>query len=597
MLRAPPWLATWLAIEALGLGLSVLRPPIREWTPGGWALGALVSALWLAAVWTAFSRLGRGRWIVAIAGAGALVSLLAVNVRTHLELGEFVTSSMLALTGSGGGPETTDVPSWLVGYLPPLGWLAAAAGTAWIAGSWIRSPRRGAVLPGVLAALGALAGVGWLASHRPVGHLPPDVSTFVALASIRSAPVPPPLPPISRREVRGAAIDAGTDVLVILVESWSRERLAAYGGPTDAMPSLEARLATETDAWTVFDRAYTVATATDLVLEAALTGVSPAAASEERGAAPLLWSFARAAGRRTLFVTPQSLDWGALPEVLDPRDLDRLSTRTELGGARVNDLGTDELLAADAMARELRSLPPEERLAAVYLTNALHEPFQTHSPGFRDPLGGSRYDRALRITDEAIDRILGALAETGRLERTLVVLIGDHGVTIDRKHPLPRLYGFYEEFVHVPMMVRLPASLRAARPALAAEMLGRRKSLVSTLDVLPTALDALGQPPAALDGTSLLGPLPADRRVVTVNANDRRQWEHEGFAVVWDDWRFLYTDLEGPQLFRIDRDPEQRDDLWPRAPAGIRAQIDRAMDERTVLRDIARTWDERPPIQ
>jgi hypothetical protein len=432
----------------------------------------------------------------------------------------------------------------------------------------------------VLAGAVSIAGLAWLRAAPGDEVVPPDVATFVALLEAGRAPMPDAEPALDRASV--APFDAAAlDVLVVVQESWSVQRALVPG----AMPRLEARRVAAPDRWVDFERAHTVSTSTDLVLEAVLTGVSPAAPAAARNRAPLLWAWADAAGHDTILVTPQSLDWAGLSEVLDLDALDVRWSRESVEAPPHNDLGADEMLGADTLAAAILGWPADRRLVAFYLSNALHTPFQDRSARLAaPPIRGGRYERALGVADAALDRILAALEVSGRLERTLVVVLGDHGVTIDRRHRLPRLYGFYEAFVAVPLMVRVPEALAHRRPEAAWSLAANRARQVDTLDVLPTVIDALGGSAADLEGRSLLAPLPSRHTTVAVNANDRRRWDHEGFAVIHGPWRFLYTDIEGAALYHVGADPTQRVDLCEVAPAWVRKIVLDEIDASPVLR-------------
>lgn len=113
------------------------------------------------------------------------------------------------------------------------------------------------------------------------------------------------------------------------------------------------------------------------------------------------------------------------------------------------------------------------------------------------------YDAEIRAADEAIGAFLDALRERDLLERSIVVFLSDHGEILGRQ----RWVGhgmLWEEALRVPLLIRFPASLRRQ---VQERLIG---APVQLADVLPTVLEALGQPlPAGLQGTSLM-PLVRD---------------------------------------------------------------------------------------
>lgn len=102
----------------------------------------------------------------------------------------------------------------------------------------------------------------------------------------------------------------------------------------------------------------------------------------------------------------------------------------------------------------------------------------------------ANYYNCLSRLDDGIGLLLAELEKTGAADNTMVIYIGDHGAQF------PRGKGtVYEGGLRVPMIVRWPG---VATPGLI------RQELVSTIDLLPTALQAAGvAAPAHLPGWDL----------------------------------------------------------------------------------------------
>jgi len=99
------------------------------------------------------------------------------------------------------------------------------------------------------------------------------------------------------------------------------------------------------------------------------------------------------------------------------------------------------------------------------------------------------YDCMLRL-DACVGQLLTQLAEAGKADNTLVVFIGDHGAQMARGKVT-----VYEGGMRIPYIVRWPDVARVAQ---------RSQALVSTIDLLPTFMDAAqGQTPSGLPGKSL----------------------------------------------------------------------------------------------
>jgi N-sulfoglucosamine sulfohydrolase len=116
------------------------------------------------------------------------------------------------------------------------------------------------------------------------------------------------------------------------------------------------------------------------------------------------------------------------------------------------------------------------------------------------------YHSCMARLDEGVGRLLAALERTGTAANTMVVFFSDHG------SQFPRAKGsVYDCALRIPLIVRWPA--KAARGLV-------RDALVSTVDLLPTTLKAVGVPSPTLPGFDL-HPLLASG-----NATSGRQYVH-----------------------------------------------------------------------
>jgi N-acetylglucosamine-6-sulfatase len=101
--------------------------------------------------------------------------------------------------------------------------------------------------------------------------------------------------------------------------------------------------------------------------------------------------------------------------------------------------------------------------------------------------------RALQSVDDMVDRLVGALRDTGELSNTYVVFTSDNGVHLG-EHRLQGKVTAYEEAVHVPLLVRGPSVPQEAT----------RSQLVLNNDLAPTFADLNStKVPSFVDGRSL----------------------------------------------------------------------------------------------
>lgn len=99
------------------------------------------------------------------------------------------------------------------------------------------------------------------------------------------------------------------------------------------------------------------------------------------------------------------------------------------------------------------------------------------------------YYNAVQRLDVGIGQLMAALEKHDRAKDTLVIFVGDHGPPFCRGKTT-----VYEAGIRVPFLVRWPG---VSRPLVS-------KAMVSTIDVLPTILDATGvENPGLMHGRSL----------------------------------------------------------------------------------------------
>jgi N-sulfoglucosamine sulfohydrolase len=102
----------------------------------------------------------------------------------------------------------------------------------------------------------------------------------------------------------------------------------------------------------------------------------------------------------------------------------------------------------------------------------------------------TQYYNAVQRFDAAVGLLLDALKDAGHADRTLIVFVSDHGPPFFRGKT-----SCYEGGVKVPLIVHWPGVFTQG---------DRSPALVSTVDILPTILDAVGRPvPDGLHGRSL----------------------------------------------------------------------------------------------
>jgi lipoteichoic acid synthase len=172
-------------------------------------------------------------------------------------------------------------------------------------------------------------------------------------------------------------------------------------------------------------------------------------------------------------------------------------------------LGGADVRFFEVMERRLADLP--EPFMAYLLTSSSHHPFELPREARLLRLGGLRdttlgnYLQAVHYTDRALGGFIEALRRSGRLERSLLVVYGDHSAALDLApheerllaSQLPALRNADSRFrrwwlrSRIPLLIRLPAAVAT----------GERLHPTGLVDLAPTVLPLLGvSSPPGLSG-------------------------------------------------------------------------------------------------
>jgi arylsulfatase A-like enzyme len=186
--------------------------------------------------------------------------------------------------------------------------------------------------------------------------------------------------------------------------------------------------------------------------------------------------------------------------------------------------------------------------------------YDAHAP-YEPPLPYRRahehpYDGAVAFIDAQIGQLLKILELRGLLDRTVVVVVGDHGESLGDHGESTHGLFVYESVLHVPLMIRAPrAGLR-----------GRRMSGVTrSVDVMPTVLELLGVPyEGRTDGESLLPLIAGVRRGLHAYAENLYPQLRFGWSAVraLRAGRFKIVGTARPELYDLQHDPLERQNLF-----------------------------------
>lgn len=377
---------------------------------------------------------------------------------------------------------------------------------------------------------------------------------------------------------RERASSKGSDynVLLVTLDTTRADYLGCYGRADVRTPALDG-LATR---GALFESAYSTAVMTLPSHASILTGLLP----PEHGvrangnyqlspAASTLAEMLGAAGWRTgaavgSFVLDSmfGLDqgFGAYDDELAPPGTSDLS-HAERSATGVTDAAL-KFLAAEPAGRWF--------LWTHYFDP--HQPYQAPA-AFTQAFPGRPYEAELAYVDAELGRLLEALRARGEAERTLVVVVADHGEGFRDHGEATHAVFLYDETARVPLIVAAPGLVSGPK---------RIQAVVRTTDIVPTVLDLLGLPEReGLNGRSLRPLLQDEHADLELAAYSEAPRALLGFG--WSpiaalrEGRWKYIEAPLSELYDLAADARERSNLaaaQPEVAARLRAELVRVHD-------------------
>jgi arylsulfatase A-like enzyme len=105
----------------------------------------------------------------------------------------------------------------------------------------------------------------------------------------------------------------------------------------------------------------------------------------------------------------------------------------------------------------------------------------------------TKYDSAIKETDEQIGRLYSLLRKTKLWDNTIFILLADHGDSLGEHGIYFSHAGVYDETTHTPLIMHLPK----IKPQ-------KINELVQNIDIIPTILEYMGEKKLKSDGKSLI---------------------------------------------------------------------------------------------
>lgn len=185
-----------------------------------------------------------------------------------------------------------------------------------------------------------------------------------------------------------------------------------------------------------------------------------------------------------------------------------------------------------------------------------HTPYAPPEP-YKSHFANRAYLGEVAYVDAQIARVTNWLNSRKLLDRTIVIITGDHGESLGEHGEGTHGLFVYDATMRVPFVMKTPYSATRGRKV---------SQVVRHHDIVPTVLELLGMPAAeGLDGRSL-APFLAGGRTEELDAYSESLYARHHYG--WSDLkalragRFKYIEAPKPELYDLDQDPGERENLF-----------------------------------
>ena len=368
----------------------------------------------------------------------------------------------------------------------------------------------------------------YLDDFQPVGMRHSSGAEQFTVAGINPAAWPRPL-----------------NVVMVVMESVGARRVRLYGAPFDNTPNLD-ELAHHA---MLFNRAYVAEAETSAAFGAVFSSVYPdhdwpsITQLAPSLAIPGLPGVLSSHGYRTAFIHSGQTVFDREGEFLSTRGFDHIM-------AEPRDYATprDPVLLPEAINWIKADL--SRPFFVTIWTHDTHHPYVSnlhHDYGVHDA-NYNRYLNGVRATDDLIGQLAAALRTMGLADRTLLVVMGDHGEAFGEHGQLIHGGSVYNELMRVPIMIENPKLFPH-------EVVIDR--LMRQIDIAPTLLALMGyRLPVQWQGANVLGSDPPARAYLFAGTGNLT------FGIVEGNFKYIYNfRRDRSQLYNLVTDPYENDNL------------------------------------
>ncbi len=391
----------------------------------------------------------------------------------------------------------------------------------------------------------------------------------------------------SRPETR----QAQTNLLLITLDTTRADRLGCYGDRSAKTPALDALARTGI----LFEHCYSPVPLTLPAHCSIFTGRWPVSHGVRNNgshkladAETTLAETLKSAGYDTAalvaaYVMKRKFGLGQGFDLYD----DRLGYEERAGN-------TEAEITADRVYLKFQEWLGRRRDKPFFLWVHFYDPHKPYAPpaAYLQATAGDAYRGEVAFADRNIGLMIADLKKQGLLERTLVVVAGDHGEGFGEHGEKGHGIFCYEESVKVPLIFSNPALQK--KPA-------RVRSRVCLVDIMPSVLAMLGLPPADnAQGQSLEALMSGDGqtapRPVYLESMYGRELNNWAPLTALISGKFKYISLPRAELYDLQADAGEKANLFFKNNRQAR-QLDRELASFIAARQVKGRAGAQPALQ
>jgi choline-sulfatase len=381
----------------------------------------------------------------------------------------------------------------------------------------------------------------------------------------------------ARTTSKAPPVAAPPNIILITLDTTRADRMGFLGSKRNLTPNLDALAAQST----IFTRAYSHVPLTTASHATILTGTYPQFNTVNDFGKPLpakvpfLPDLLHARGYQTAaFVGSLVLDpvGGTAPGFDRGFDTYDAGFRSRRKGE--DRYATLERRAGEVVARATRWLNKRTSTSSakpfflwVHVYDA-HDPYDPPQP-YATRYAKEPYDGELAYADASIGKLLNQIRASGQFDNSLIIAMADHGEAFGEHGERSHGIFLYDETIHVPLILKLPAEQTPAK---------RITTRVGLVDVTPTLLQSAGvEIPEQVQGESLLKLLqPSSNSASATASPDRPAYAETDYprrAFGWSSLRslragkYLYIRSPQPELYDQAADPSATRNVAANSPA------------------------------